>query len=463
MIEKFEKRINNIKEKVDKRKIYVATFLLFGIILIFAMDMTNNFKRQKQERENEYNKSMYEAVGYVKNVEAELEKITLINTRKLTTTTLASIWSKSSLAKDSLSALPIEQNAMSATSKFLTQLGDYAYYLMKNTVSDKKLTDEEYTNLESLYSSIKNLSTTMSQIYENLNSGRIKWDELKKLGNEKLKEVDVSSIVANIESIEKTSQEYQGLIYDGAFSDHIMELSPKYIENEQECNEEDAISYINNIFGEENIESINSKGSVIGRVELYAFDVTLKENNLITNVYITKKGCKLYLMVSDRKVEKENIVPNQAIKLARDFLKNLGFDNLKDTYYQKTENMLTINFAAMQDDIVLYPDLIKVKVALDNGQICSVESQGYIFNHKERENIDTLNSIEKAQEILNDNIEVLSKSLAIIPTDSKDEVLVYEFKGVIKEREYLVYVNANTLEEERVLVILETPGGTLTM
>ena len=53
--------------------------------------------------------------------------------------------------------------------------------------------------------------------------------------------------------------------------------------------------------------------------------------------------------------------------------------------------------------------------------------------------------------------------LAIIPTDSKDEVLTYEFKGTVEEREFLVYINTDTLEEEKVLIILETPGGTLTM
>ena len=52
---------------------------------------------------------------------------------------------------------------------------------------------------------------------------------------------------------------------------------------------------------------------------------------------------------------------------------------------------------------------------------------------------------------------------AIIPTDSKDEVLTYEFKGIVEEREFLVYINTDTLEEEKVLIILETPGGTLTM
>ena len=440
MIEKFEKKIDDIKEKINKKVLYVATFVIFGFVFLFAMEMTNNFKRQKQERENEYNKSMYEAIGYIKNIKAELEKIRIINTRNLTVTTLASIWSKANLTKESISSLPIEQSAMSSTSKFLTQLSDYSYVLMRDCVNNTTLNDSDYKNLNELYSSISKLSNIMSEIYLNLNEGKIKWDELKKIGNAKLSDVELSNFSANIEGIEKNSQDYQGLIYDGAFSDHIFSLSAKFIENEKECSSDEATKFIEAIFSKEGIDYINYRGEQCG-----------------------KKGCKLYLMISDRKVEKENIVTSQAISMAKEFLKSIGIENLKETYYLKSENMLTINFAPLEDETVLYPDLIKVKIALDNGEICSVEAQGYVFNHKKREKAELTTSIDDAKLKLNNDIRIISMGLAIIPTDSKDEVLTYEFKGIVEEREFLVYINTDTLEEEKVLIILETPGGTLTM
>lgn len=463
MIEKFEKKIDDIKEKINKKVLYVATFVIFGFVFLFAMEMTNNFKRQKQERENEYNKSMYEAIGYIKNIKAELEKIRIINTRNLTVTTLASIWSKANLTKESISSLPIEQSAMSSTSKFLTQLSDYSYVLMRDCVNNTTLNDSDYKNLNELYSSISKLSNIMSEIYLNLNEGKIKWDELKKIGNAKLSNVELSNFSANIEGIEKNSQDYQGLIYDGAFSDHILSLSAKFIENEKECSSDEATKFIEAIFSKEGIDYINYRGEQGGKIDLYVFDLKLKDSDMIRNIYITKKGCKLYLMISDRKVEKENIVTSQAISMAKEFLKSIGIENLKETYYLKSENMLTINFAPLEDETVLYPDLIKVKVALDNGEICSVEAQGYVFNHKKREKAVLTTSIDDAKLKLNNDIRIISMGLAIIPTDSKDEVLTYEFKGIVEEREFLVYINTDTLEEEKVLIILETPGGTLTM
>ena len=59
--------------------------------------------------------------------------------------------------------------------------------------------------------------------------------------------------------------------------------------------------------------------------------------------------------------------------------------------------------------------------------------------------------------------ELSSEKLAIIPTEFNTEVLCYEFKGKINEVEFIEYINAQTGKEEDILVILNTPNGTLTM
>jgi len=55
-----------------------------------------------------------------------------------------------------------------------------------------------------------------------------------------------------------------------------------------------------------------------------------------------------------------------------------------DTYYLKEDNTAIINYAYKQGDVVVYPDLIKVKIALDNGEVIGFESKGYLSNHTER-------------------------------------------------------------------------------
>ena len=77
MIEKLEIKINKLKRKIDPRLVKVGVFMLFGALIIFSLEMSNNFKKQKNSVQDEYNKSMYLAVSYINNVEVDLAKLKL--------------------------------------------------------------------------------------------------------------------------------------------------------------------------------------------------------------------------------------------------------------------------------------------------------------------------------------------------------------------------------------------------
>ena len=147
----------------------------------------------------------------------------------------------------------------------------------------------------------------------------------------------------------------------------------------------------------------------------------------------------------------------------KEFLVSREIENMRETYYLKEEGIVTINYAYEQDGVVVYPDLIKLKIALDNGEILGIETTGYLNSHYER-NIPRVNiSKEEAKQNLNKNLNIVSESLAIIPTEFQTEIFCWEFKGNINDTQFLVYINAETGKEEDILVIKDTPNGTLTM
>ena len=459
MIEKIEIKLNKLKKKVNKKVLNVAIFMTFGALIIFSLEMTNNFKRQKNLVQDEYNKSMYLAVSYINNVEVDLAKLLVTSTPKMSAVTLADIWKQANLAKECLEQIPVGQNSMANASKYLTQVSDFSYTLMKQNISDIKLTEEEYEKLKHIYEDSSKLSSKMSDIYDDLNAGRIKWDELEKIGNEKLPDNDISN---SISEVGKTFQNYEGLIYDGAFSDHLLSSEPKFL-SQKEISEDDAKKYIEEvILNDEKIDKIEFKGESNGKIGLYNFDVTLDSKQKRT-ISITKNDCKLYLMIGDKKVKEQNISVDEAKKRGMEFLNKLGIDNMIETYYQKTENMIVINYAATQDGVILYPDLIKVKISLDDGKVYGVEAAGYIFNHTTRNNLKPSISQEKAKSILNSSLEIISSDMALIPTESNSEILTYEFKGKIDNREFLIYINADNAREEKVLLVIDNKNGVLTM
>ena len=92
-----------------------------------------------------------------------------------------------------------------------------------------------------------------------------------------------------------------------------------------------------------------------------------------------------------------------------------------------------------------------------------LETSGYLNSHTERKIETPKVSKETAKSKLNKDLEIASEGLAIIPTEWKTEILCWEFKGKVEEKEFLVYVNAENGREENILVIVNTPNGTLTM
>ncbi len=104
-----------------------------------------------------------------------------------------------------------------------------------------------------------------------------------------------------------------------------------------------------------------------------------------------------------------------ASKKARAFLNARGIQNMKESYYMITDGVCLINYAYVQDGIVCYPDLVKVGIALDNGEIVRFESTGYLMNHHARTLTAKLTA-QQAQKSVSPNLTVKQCRAALIPT-----------------------------------------------
>ena len=457
MLDKFEKSITNIKNKLGQKKMGIIYFSTFAIIIFLSLIMLKQFKIEKQYVQDGYNRSMYDFVANVNNVENEILKLKVTGNDTYTLTTLASIFAKANSAKANLDVLPFSVGSTENVSKFLSQVSDFSYSLMRNVINGEGI--EEYKEqIDSIYSKISDLSDVTEEIYNDLNSQNIKWDELAKVGDKKIKTSGAEEEISSANKIGKTFTEYEGIIYDGAFSEHVLSMKPSLL-SEKEISSDECEDKLMKLFDIENITLINEQN---GKLPLYVFEIKLKNENEIKTVYVTKQDGRVYQMIANRDVQREVISMDEAKEYAVNYINQLGIYDVKDTYYLKADNMATISFAGVQDGVIIYSDLIKVKVALDNGQILAYEANGYVYNHKER-NITPLKSIEEARQKLYKDLNIESERLCIIPTDTKDEVLTYEFGGSVDDKKFLVYINANTLVHEKIYIVLETPGGIMTM
>lgn len=464
MLDKFEKWVANVKRKINPKVLGVGIFCIFGLLILLLMNYINVYGRKQNSVSDTYNKTMYEIVTNVNNMDNLITKLRITSSKEYNINTLSKILTEASSAKNNLTYLPINQNSMQDVSKFLSQVIGYSEYLIDTLASDKTLEDAEYQNLEKINNVSSKLNNTLSKIYNKLNEGSLNWREVEKIAK---KELETGSItLESVTSIQDTMETYEGLIYDGAFSNHLESTKPKSLQGNNINSEEaakKAYECVKNTSNDIQIDKVIYNGEISGKITVYSFNITLKNKDYDYDIQITKDTGKLYLMLANRKVEKQNITANDAKNVGDKYLESLGLNNLNPTYYLIEDNMITINYAGTQDEVLLYPDLIKVKIAMDNKEVLSVECLGYIYNHFKRDNITPKITKEDAMKSIKTDVEVEYSTLAIIPKEGGSEVLTYEFRGVANGKNFLIYINAMTGKEENVLLIIDSKNGTLTI
>lgn len=465
---KIKSKLYDWKNRLKDRHMLSLVVTLITVIAVLGLYTYKRERQFRQTTENNYNMAFFELVSYVENVETYLAKSLISSTSEQGAETLTHVWREANLAQSYLARLPIGSQELANTSKFLNQVSDYSFSLSRKNINNQDLTDDDFSNLKELHTYSVELENTLNQLSADINDGRIKWGELTNKGSSVLL-TQVSNISKDsFSNLEENFHEYSGLIYDGAFSEHMTSVEKKGLTGE-EINEEEAKKIATDFIGNDKIGEINSNG-VSEDTDIPSYDFSIKtknDKNEIITVSVSKKGGHIIFMNYNRNVEAESISQERANEIGKDFLNSKGFPNMKETYYLKQNGVVTINYAYNQkstdEDVVVYPDLIKVKVALDNGEILGIETTGYLNSHYERDIPVAKITKEKAKENLNKNLQIESEGMAIIPTEFKTEIFCWEFKGKVDDTEFLVYINAETGAEEDILVIKNTPNGTLTM
>ena len=442
---------------MEKNKFWIATTAIAIIIaVILGYNLFNQKKSYAITKENDNNMAFYQVVGYVQNVKTYLAKSMVSKSAEHGAEILTHVWREANLALSYLGMLPIESQELENTEKFLNQVSEYSYALSRKNIDGSGLTDEDINKIKELYNYSNDLSNTLNEMADELNNGTLKWSDL--MNNTESSDI---AEVSTFDVIEENFHEYTGLIYDGAFSEHITSSDKKGLTGD-EIDEENAKKKAEDFIGKDKIKETKSNGYVEnGSIPVYRFEMITHDNKTI-GISISKKGGHVVFLNYNRDVNEEKITEQDAVQKGKEYLAEKGFKDMQETYYMKDNGFITVNYAYKQNDVVIYADLIKVKIALDNGEVIGLETTGYLNCHYDRNIPKNKISIEEARKHLSDKIQVTSEGLAMIPTEWKTEKFCYEFKGKIEDVDFIAYINAESGEEEDILIVTNTPNGTLT-
>jgi germination protein YpeB len=373
------------------------------------------------------------------------------------------VYGKALSAQYALTEMPFSGFKFQNMTSFITRVGDYAYMLSRKAGSGTSPADEEHDNLVKLSETASVLASNLNQLMADAGTSSMSSEKMEDVTDSaaKLAGMTPDFLENSFSVMEEAFPETPSLIYDGPFSTHILGLTPKMLEGKAEVSRGEALSEAAD-FMDISEKKIKFSGERDGNLPVYMFFANADGGTI--SIEVTKQGGFVVAAFNSRIVEKSVMEAEDASKLAQRYLQKKGFKSMTKSYEVKSGNTLTVNFAYTTNGVICYPDLIKVTFSLDNGKLVGFESQGYAMNHVKRDIPAVQISAEDAQSKVSPYLNVLSHQLTIIPTSGKNEVFCHEFKCENDDGgHYIVYINAETGAEEKILILLEDENGTLTI
>jgi len=453
---------------VDNRRWIIPTVL--SLVLVVALVWGYNQFNTKNDYEtaltNQYQRLFYDTKKHVENVQVSLSKALVSDSKEQNILLLSQVMNEAYFAQDKLSQMPVTHADIAKTQKFLTQVADYSYSLIQDHLDGKELTNKQRETLFNLQGNTSNFNKELSALHDKILEGDFNASRTSARERNKLQQANKEMLQTRLVSFEKQMGKSPELIYDGPFSDQRLNKKPVGLGNKKVTKDE-AKRIAKQFVGDKKVDEITSfeEGKDISKVAIpsHTFNVLPKNTSKDMAIYmgVSKQGGNVVWMVNPRRVSKNNLSMKQAEQEALKFLKEKGFTNMEPNYSLKYDGVAVFNFAYKEGNVTVYPDLIKLKVALDNGEIIGFDSAAYLMNHKKR-NIQKPNiTPEKARESVKIDFDIDSTRLAMIPKGSK-EILCYEFKGKYKGSDFIIYINALNGKEEDILQIIKSENGTLT-
>ena len=451
---------------MEKRKMQVLavsfTAAAFAVSVGFGVQGYARAEDYRRQLDNGYRQAFTELTTAAGELDAALEKVTYATTPALFATLCAQAYATAQAAQSALGELPYGNVELEQTAAFFAKAGDYAMAMARGTGAEGVCTDENRETLRGLAAAAGELSATLQALQLQLDGGALHPEDVAAVEARLAAAAEDGGQVTSgsaFQTVEADFPQVPTLIYDGPFSEHLSSRTPQMLEGLPQVTEEEARRAAA-AFAGLRAEVFTRTSDGAGELPAWGFSALADGGELY--VEITKQGGQVLQMLSSRPVGEAALSRKEGVEQAAAFLEEHGYRDMAPSYFLEGDGILTVHFAPVLDGVYCYPDLVKVGVALDNGDVVSFEAHGYLMKHGAREPAAPAVSADEAAERVDPSLTVLSRQLALIPTGGEYEVLCHEFKCQNADGGHvLVYVNAATGQQERILLLLEDENGTL--
>jgi len=430
---------------------------MFPIALVLLIGAAYWGYQEHQEKnsilikaENQYQRAFHDLTFHVDKLHQQLGNTLAVNStsqgyhRK----GLVNAWRLSSQAQSEISQLPLSYLPFTDAEDFLSRISNFAYKTSVRDLTKQPLTEDEFKTLNTLYEKSKEISKDLNHMQQEVLSNNLRWMDIEMaIAKDTTKGGNV--IVDGLRDVDKRVGEYPEMNWGPSVTSMYEKRSFKMLGGDVVTAEQIKEKAAKLLKAEPSSLEVVENGNGTDYAS-YSVVHNKKDATHSTNMNFTRQGGKLMMYMNGRDVGKAAITMDQAKVSADAFLEQYGYKNMKAVNFDNYGNTGTFTYVATQNGVLIYPDKLTVKIAMDNGEAVALQASDYVHKHVEREVASPSLSSTEARAALNPNMSIKHERLAVIDGEMGEEVLCYEFTGKTNGSMYRIYINAETGLEESI-------------
>ena len=439
--------------KIRKRNLVLLSVLAALLILglcaaVLCMDLSRKKDREGYESNLAagWRLSVAELSEALSDLETDLRKGLYSSGNYQTVSWAARVFAEAGAARSALEALPVYDLHLQNTETFLNQVGEFTLEMARKQLRGETLNAGEEESLKTLALRSRQLADEILSLSEKIADENSDYDALQQLllpsseGEEKTR----------FESLEDIFSGDKPLVYDGDYSAWHTSRTSEWLSSmpsqDMAALKEKAAVLLGVSAGE--LTEVGQYETPFGFVEFESGD---------KNIALTLRGGKLYGFSRLRTVSQTKMTVSDCIAKGASSLGELGFSDMETIAWSRSENTLTVTYAARQKGVLVYGDRLTATLALDNGEILALNAGEYLLSHNPEGVGEALVSAEDGARILREGLQVLRTDLVSLPRGDGSQKLCWQYTvQEDSDEKILIFVNASTKVEEDILILVES-------
>lgn len=439
------------------KRLSVIMFPIVAIALIGAIFWGYKESKDKNlvliKAENQYQRAFHDLSFHVERLHTEIGNSIAVNVKSqgFQRKCLVNVWRLTSQAQSEINQLPLALLPFNKTEEFLDHIANFSYRTSVRDMTKEPMTEAETKTLKTLYERSKDISKDLRAVQAKVLNQNLHWMDVELALAQKGENID-NSIIDGFKTVDDKVTEYEEVDWGPS----VPEIYEKRTFNKLsgvKMNPDQIKKKAAQFLGLNDLSKLivveNGRGT---EYSSYSVNVANKNRSEDNQLDYTKKGGKLIWFMNSRDVQKKRVSKETAIDKGVAFLQNHSYGSMRAVNYDEYQNTASIIYVTEKNKILIYPEKLTVRIALDDGDVVGLLAADYLQEFKPRNISAPAMTVEKAKEALNPEFKISNHDIALIKNELEQEVICHEFSGRINGTQYRIYINGVTGIEEKIEV-----------